>query len=121
MSRPSDIVRFDSVKEWAEQGPGRECDPRFRPLESPSSCVCARDATDIAPNAGFDFWNNPRFAVLGAEGDVIMKRCVGVRHGNLLFSRRYATSIQWYANPALKGRAKFIGRYATVLHAFAQP
>jgi len=50
-----------------------------------------------------------------------MKRCVGVRHGNLLFSRRYATSIQWYANPALKGRAKFIGRYATVLHAFAQP
>ena len=79
-----------------------ECDPRFRPLESPSSCVCARDATDIAPNAGFDFWNNPRFAVLGAEGDVIMKRCVGVRHGSLLFQSSLRDEHSMVRKPGLE-------------------
>ncbi|MFN2577072.1 MAG: hypothetical protein ABR607_05215 [Pyrinomonadaceae bacterium] len=32
----------------------------------------------------------------------------------LLFSRRYATHMRGERTPALKGRAKFIGRYAII-------
>jgi hypothetical protein len=81
-----------------------------------SHLVMSGDAADVGPNAIFDFRDNPWFTILGAESEVVMQRCVGVGHGSfpsssIVATRRRIISILC---PALKGRAKLIGRYATV-------
>ena len=47
--------------------------------------VLSGDAAYVRPDASFDCRYNPRLAVLGAEGEVIMKRCVGIRHEGTTF------------------------------------
>src|SRR2546428_13923017 len=56
--------------------------------------VLSCDAAYVRPDASFDCRYNPRLAVLGAEGKVIVERCVGIGHEGtpiVSFSRRYAT------------------------------
>src|SRR6266404_4973874 len=73
-----------------------------------------RDTANESPNAGFQLWFDPIDAVLSAENDVIVQRCVCVCHcgsppcaGD--FIRRYATMASCYPSvPALKGRPKII-------------
>jgi len=45
--------------------------------------VLSRYATDISPNALFDFLGNPGLTIPGAEREVIVKRRVGVGHQSL--------------------------------------
>ena len=78
--------------------------------------VMSGDAAYVSPNAIFDFGDNPRFPVLGAEGEMVIQRCIGIGHGSFLFNQSSLCDeriILKLAYPALKGRAKFIGRYAT--------
>jgi hypothetical protein len=46
--------------------------------------VMSGDAAYVSPNAIFDFGDNPRFPVLGAEGEMVMQRCIGICHGSFL-------------------------------------
>jgi hypothetical protein len=44
--------------------------------------VFSRNASDVLPNSIFDVGEDPRLTVLGAEGEVIVERRVGVGHGS---------------------------------------
>src|SRR6266850_6333686 len=50
-----------------------------------SHLVMSGDATDVGPNAIFDFFCEPRFPILGAEREMIMQGCIGICHGSFLF------------------------------------
>ena len=77
-------------------------------------------AANIGPNAICDGLRYPRFTILGAEGEMVIQRCVGFRHGespsSVVATRRITFRVSF---PALKGRAKFSRRYAT--HCFCEP
>src|SRR5215510_15217240 len=46
--------------------------------------VLSRNAADIFPDALFDFGLDVVGAILSAENDVVIQRCVGVRHNCIL-------------------------------------